>query len=81
MGDSVLAWASNKNYSGEGLQRIWLCNTPYPKSDFIRFRLCVDKDLEDIYEYEDNIVSTNYVMWDLLLTREDVENIKDMFYD
>lgn len=81
MGDSVLVWAGHKNHIGKSLRKIMLCNTPYPKSDFMRFALCVDEDFEDLHEYEDSIISTNYVMWDLLLNREDVENIKNMFYD
>ena len=81
MGDSVLVWGSHVNYIGRSLRRIMLCDTPYPKSDVMQLYLCVDGDLEDVCEYEDDIVSTNYVMWDLLLNREDVENIKDMFYD
>ena len=47
----------------------------------MQFRLCVDGDLEDVCEYGDSIISTHYVMWDLLLNREDVDNIKNMFYD
>ena len=81
MGDSVLVWADNKYYIGKCLRKITLCNTPYSKSDFMRFYLCVDGDLEGVCEYEEDIISTNYVMLDLLLNREDVENIKNMFYD
>lgn len=81
MGDSVLVWEGNINHTGRSLRKLVLCNTTYSKSDFLRFFLCVDEDLENVYEYEDGIVSTHYVMWDLLLNREDVENIRDMFYD
>lgn len=81
MGNSVLVWGRYVKYTGRCLRRIMLCNTSCLKSDPIRFRLCVDEDLEDIYEHETGIISENYVMWDLLLNREDVENIKDMFYD
>ena len=81
MGDSVLVWEGNINHRGRSLRKLVLCATTYPKSDFLRFHLCVDEDLEDLCEYEDSIISRNYVMWDLLLNREDVENIKDMFYD
>lgn len=83
MGDSVLVWAGHKDHFGRSLLQISLNNNPFidlPES-FMQFSLCVDEDLEDICEYEDSIISTNYVMWDLLLNREDVENIKDMFYD
>lgn len=81
MGDSVLVWAGHKDHIGKSLRKLILCDTPYSKSHFMQLYLCVDGDLKDVCEYEDDIVSTNYVMWDLPLNREDVENIKDMFYD
>lgn len=82
MGDSVLVWAGNVHHKlGEGLRKLSLCDTTHSKFHFMQFHLCVDEDLEDICEYENDIISTNYVMWNLLLNREDVENIKNMFYD
>ena len=81
MGNSVLAWAGNIHHIGKSLRMLTLSNTLYSKSDFMRLSLCVDEDLEDLHEYENSIISTHYVIWNLLLSREDVENIKDMFYD
>ena len=82
MKNSVLVWGDSvHNTLGKSLYKLRFCATACSKSRFMQFCLCVDEDLENVYEYEDNIVSTNYVMWDLLLNREDVENIKDMFYD
>ena len=82
MGDSVLVWGSHVHYKlGKGLRKLSLCDTTHSKSHFMQFRLCIDGDLEDVCEYGDSIISTNYVMWDLLLNREDIENIKNMFYD
>ena len=82
MRDSVLVWGSNVGDTlGRSLRKLSLCDTTHSKSHFMQLYLCVDGDLKDVCEYEDSIISTNYVMWNLFLTREDVENIKNMFYD
>lgn len=81
MGDSVLVWGRHINHSNKSLRKVMLGNILQPKLNFMRFSLCVNEDLEDVCEYEDGIISTNYVMWDLVLNRENVENIKNMFYD
>ena len=82
MGDSVLVWYSAiYNAPEKSLRKLKLCDTTFSKSPFMHLYLCADEDLKDFYVYENSVISTHYVGWDLLLSREDVENIKDMFYD
>lgn len=82
MGDSVLVWCNGiYNTLEKSLRKLKLCDAAYSKSPFMQLHLCVDEDFEYFYEYDNSIISTHYVVWDLLLSREDVENIKDMFYD
>lgn len=82
MGDSVLVWGDSVHNSlVKSLYKLHFCDAAFSKFHFMQFCLCLDEDLEDICKYEGSIISTNYVMWDLLLNREDIENIKDMFYD
>lgn len=82
MGDSVLVWCNGiYNTPEKSLRKLKLCDTAYSKSHFIHLYLCLDEDLKDFCVYENSVISTHYVLWNLLLSREDVENIKDMFYD
>ena len=81
LGDSVLVWASNMHCIDKSLRLLTLSNTPYFKSNFMRLSLCVNEDFEYLHEYKNSIISTKHVMWNLFLNREDVENIKNMFYD
>lgn len=82
LGDSVLVWGDSVYHTlGKSLRKLRFCDVACSKLRFMQFCLCVDEDFENLYEHEDSVVSTNYVMWDLLLNREDVENIKNMFYD
>ena len=82
IGDQVLVWGSNKNYiMRRVLYKLCMVNPTAQKSNFMQFYLCEDEDLKHICLFEGHIFSPKYVMYDLFLTREDVNIIENMFYD